>query len=244
MCIGGWIISPPAVGRATSQPRLATCSAGQGDRESACRPGSGCTATRPLCVTMIFWTRASPSPVPRVVTKGRKMRGPTTGSTPGPLSMTAIRTTRCGRSGALDRDPRWMCPSTGLRRVAAEIRERLLQQHSSWTGTNSPRTVTSPPPATASARIRRALQDRPRIHGGEDEVGPSKFRKVADAAPRCRFRRGCPERRDVSGGSRSDRAGARSRSGRRPFLNSCAIPAVSYRPARGCPEAQLLFGAP
>src|SRR5262245_19888667 len=54
--------------------------------------GLAAACTRPLCVTTIFCTRASPRPVPPpfVVKNGWKIRSRAAGGIPGPLSSTAM----------------------------------------------------------------------------------------------------------------------------------------------------------
>src|SRR6476660_5019575 len=64
-------------------------------------PASALTAdTRPLWVTTIFCTSASPRPVPRAfgVTNGRNIVEATAAPTPGPLSVTEARSVPCARS--------------------------------------------------------------------------------------------------------------------------------------------------
>ena len=83
---------------------------------------------------MIFWTSASPSPVPRafVVKNGREDPfAPRAGSTPGPLSVTLTRRTSWAPSfHAVDDDSRrHVRVGARLQRVAAQVAERLPQQH-------------------------------------------------------------------------------------------------------------------
>ena len=89
--------------------------------------------TRPLWVTMIFWTSARPRPVPfaLVVKNGRNIVGTTAGSIPGPLSVTVTRSVFCVPSimpATVTRGTDVRIPAR-LERVATEIAQGLAKQH-------------------------------------------------------------------------------------------------------------------
>ena len=214
----------PSSGPCRSRVRLIGVSA---PRPSGERRRSGCRrrarsapTTRPLCVTMIFCTSASPSPVPRarVVTNGRKMRDAN-----GDRRRGRCRRPRCARARcaairkALDGDARRDARvDAGFERVAAQVAEHLPQQDlvSHRPARARRGRVTEPPRETASARISSAARSTMRRGSTAAEHEVRRLREVQEVAARPRrarrSRRGCPGRRDARLPAAASRSSSRA----------------------------------